>query len=710
MKMNRLLLLVLALLLSFNYATAQKPVKVKIKKTEYQIAGNDAADAWKSLVKGTALFKQNKRGSYRDAIEYLQQAYRYNPDYPQLNYMLGVSYLKAGYQKEAQKYLEDALDLNPNVTPDIHLWLGRAYHLNYEFDEAIDEYNLYLQSLEGRKLSKAKPMVDRFIEECNNAIELSKKHSNVIISNMGEGVNTKYAEYAPVFAPYDSVVFFTSRRPSEFNDRKVPYDKDYYEDIYYTSYKLGKWYKAALFPAPVNSKANDASVAISPNGRQILIRRGYNQGTFLLSKYNKEKSKWSKPKPAIKKINGNKSDETTLTFSHDSLTVYFVSNRRGGVGGKDIWMTKRSSITNSGWSKPVNLGDVINTPYDEEAVFIADNDSTLYFASKGHNTIGGYDIFRSYLLPDGRWTEPENLGLGINTPEDDWFIFVNSDGRTGYFSSRGHDGEGMGDFDLYDFFFYTPKELFTFDSPVPLLAYFAEPVNEITLESPVPIKTMRLTVVKGTVTDYETGKPLNARIEITDNQTQKVIQTITTNATTGEFMVMLPSGKNYGMSVNAQGYMFHSENFDIPQASGYNEIVKDIKLMPINPGSKIVLRNVFFDFGKATLRPESYSELNRLADVLKKYPGMVIEISGHTDNIGSLKTNMRLSQKRAEAVVEYLVSQGVNPEQLIARGYGPTRPIASNKTEEGRQQNRRVEAKIISNPYVPPAQQQQNGN
>ncbi len=692
--MNKILIFLMALAISFT-SYAQKPYKVQIKSKDFHTVDAGYKQAVKDLHKGTRFFRKNTLGGYRQAVKYLKNAVEYNADYAPLNYELGISYLMIGDEKQGLKYIEQAFNLNPDVAPDIHLWLGRAYHLNSQFDDAIDEYLLYKNSLSERELAKQGKLIDYYIQQCNNGIELKDKELPVIITNLGEGVNSPYPEYAPVFAPFDSIVYYTSRRPSEFNHKRNIYlDDDYYEDIYYTSYKNGKWHKPALFPKPVNSKGNDASVAINPYGTEIIIRRGAGKGTFYIAK-RKHDDKWKKPKEVIKKINRKGSMETTLTFSHDSSVVYFVSDRPGGYGGKDIWMVKRSGM--GGWSKPKNLGPVINTPYDEEGVFIAQNDSVLYFASKGHNSIGGYDIFRSYKLPDGRWTEPENLGFGINTPEDDLYIFVNQDGRTGYFTSRGHDG--YGDFDIFDFFFYTPKPSFLEDAKHSLLAFKNEPVNEITLEPPVPIKTLRLTVVKGIVTEYATNKPLNATIEIVDNETQEVIQVIKTNATTGEYIVMLPSGKNYGMSVNAPGHMFYSENFDIPAAQGYTEIHKDIQLMPIDPGSKIVLRNVFFDVNSATLKPESYPELNRLAEILKRYPGIVVEISGHTDNTGSFQYNMKLSQRRAESVVMYLISQGVPASALVAKGYGPTKPIAPNDTPEGRALNRRVEVKVLVNPY-----------
>lgn len=675
--------------------------RVHIKKKEFFTTDIEFKDAWKNFKKGNHFYKQAKKGSYKIAIDSLQNALEYNPDYALLNYELGVCYIKISDEANGLAFIEEAFNLDPNVTEDIHYWLGRAYHLNARFDDAIDEYKTYRDALSKGQFKKQADAINKLIKECEVGREIIEQPVSIIITNLGEKINSEYPDYSPIFAPYDSIVFFTSRRPETTGgrrNRKV--SNEYFEDIYYTSAKQGTWRTAAAMPKPINSKGNDASIAVNPTGQGLLIYRGKKGmgNIFISMKWRKNNGDqvWTRPKQVIKRVNKKKYRESSLTFNHDSSMVFFVSNRKkNGYGGKDIWISMKRGNSNNGWTKPFNAGPGINTIYDEESVFLLDNDSILYFSSKGHNTMGGYDIFRSYLLPDGRWDEAENVGYPFNSTADDLSVFVNADNRSGYYASSGQE-ENYGDIDLYEFFFYEPKENFN-DSEDDLIAYIKEPVNELLMESPIKIKTMQMTVVVGTVSEYETMKPLYARIEIIDNATQEVVQTIMTNATTGDYTVMLPSGKDYGMSVNADGYMFHSENFVIPEANGYQEIRKDIQLLPVNPGSKITLRNVFFDSGKYALKPESYPELNRLAEAFKLYPNLVIEISGHTDSQGSASSNKTLSQNRANSVVDYLVSIGVEKTHLVAQGYGEEQPVADNKTKEGRALNRRVEAKIISN-------------
>jgi len=680
---------------SLGFAYSQQNPKIEKEKFKVDEAGY--TEAWKNIKKGNRLYKQKLKGSYELALDYYLKAYEYNADCAELSYKIGICYIKKSDQKNALKYILEAYDTDAFVTSDIHFWMGRAYHLNENMPKAIASYKDYSDALDIKALKKSTYNTERRIEECNNGIEIMKTPVRVLIENLGPGINTEQPDYAPVFVTYlDSVVLFTSKRPTTVGGKRNPLTKEFFEDIYFTSFINGKWHDAKSYPKPINSKGNDAAVAVSSNGYEMLVYRGnkYN-GNIYKADFNYDNDKWGRPKKVIKRINTKRHQETTLTFSHDSAVIYFVSNSKKGYGGKDIWVTRRRENSNLGWSKPKNLGNIINTEYDEESVYLTNNDSVLYFASKGHKTMGGFDVFKSYKLMDGTWTEPINLGYPINTAEDDMFFSIDQAGRTGYYASKGN-ADNYGDYDLYSVIFLGKEKPNYQDNEDELVAFVKKPTEEIVLEEPVFIKTMKLTIVKGKVTEFSTAKPLYATIEIIDNATNEVLQTIKTNAQTGEYTVMLPSGKNYGMTVNAEGYMFHSENFEIPAETEFQEIVIDIQLLPFDPGAKVVLRNVFFDTGKATLRPESYPELNKLGQIFLLYPALVIEISGHTDNVGNAANNKLLSQNRAKAVVAYLVSIGVPEIRLVAAGYGKDQPVADNATAEGRQLNRRVEAKILS--------------
>jgi len=380
--------------------------------------------------------------------------------------------------------------------------------------------------------------------------------------------------------------------------------------------------------------------------------------------------------------------ESGASIGPDGRILYFISDRPGGMGGKDIWMSQREH--NDTWSTPINLS-AINTPYDEEGVFIHPDGKTLYFSSKGHNTMGGYDIFIS-INDNSEWSNPINLGYPINTAADDLCFVLASSGQRAYFSSS-RQGT-IGDQDIFIINYMIAKSVMP-SSEANFLAWPSEPSMSVSSNLLSAENLPSMILWKGKITD-ENGNPLEAQIILTDNETNEQIAVFTSNSETGNFLVSLPSGKNYGIAIKKDGYLFHSENFNIPENAPYEELMKDIKLKKVAAGAEIVFNNIFFDFNKATLRPESKTELKNVIEFLQQNPSVTIEISGHTDNVGSYEYNQSLSERRAKAVVDYLVKQGIPLSRLVYKGYSFSKPIASNDTEEGRQQNRRVEFKILS--------------
>jgi outer membrane protein OmpA-like peptidoglycan-associated protein len=408
-----------------------------------------------------------------------------------------------------------------------------------------------------------------------------------------------------------------------------------------------------------------------------------------------EEGEWQNPKHLPKEINTDY-HESSACFSPDMKGLYFVSDREGGFGGQDIYYTALSDKSKENklvFEDPVNLGSAINTPYDEMGVFMRADERALYFSSKGHKTMGGYDIFVSFR-ENNEWTEPENIGYPVNTPDDDVFFSVNSTGKRGYYSSV--DVEGFGKRDLYMITFLGPEKPHAHKPEYESLAFEFKPVIETRLEEEVEVKDFALVMVRGKIMDQVSHSPLGVLMEIIDNQTFQMIASFESNQRTGEYMVSLPSGKSYAFAVKAKEYLFYSENFEIPPTTVFKEMTKDIYLAKVKVGSKIVLKNIFFEFNKATLKPESIPELERLVKLLNDVPTLKIEISGHTDNIGSQLYNEELSEKRAKAVVDYLVAKDIEPQRLTSKGYGFSQPIASNDTEEGRAMNRRTEFKVIS--------------
>ncbi|GAB4145901.1 MAG: hypothetical protein Fur0041_20400 [Bacteroidia bacterium] len=626
---------------------------------------------------------------FKLALQELLQANQFNPNSASCNYRIGVCYYNIPAQKlMGLAYIEKAAKLNPSVDPDLNYYLGRLYHLSSRWDEAITAYRNYqtpLNSDPNKNRDKNADM-NRKIGECINGKEYVKNPQRVFIDNLGPIVNTPDPEYTPIITADESVMLFTSRRASTTGGQK-DMDNQYFEDLYKTEFVNGKWTTPVNMGKPVNSEDHDATAGLSPDGQKLYIYRPTKGGDIYESILKGDK--WSEPERLNKYINSD-GHESSVSVSFDGKKLYFVSDKEGTIGNRDIWV---STIDAKGrWGESSNLGPVINTIYGEEGIFVHPDGKTIYFSSQGHKTMGGYDIFKSEWK-DGKWSEPENLGYPINGPDDDVFFVINASGKHGYFASNKSDGQG--EKDIYKITFLGPEKQLALSNEDNLLAGVAQPVKSVQAAQVVEIKTAQITILKGTVTDAFTKKPVAAQIELVDNERREVIATFPCNSSTGKYLVSLPSGKNYGIAVKADGYLFHSENFDIPATSNYQEVVKDIELKNVAIGSTIILKNIFFDFDKSTLKPESYLELDRLVKLLNDVPSLKIEISGHTDSKGADDYNLKLSDARAKAVVDYLISKGIKADRLQSIGYGETKPIDTNDTEEGRANNRRTEFKII---------------
>lgn len=635
----------------------------------------------------------NAMGAYKQAIEPYLKAQEFNPNNALLNFRLGVTYYSLPDSRlRGLPYFEKAYKLNPAVDPDIHYYLGRMYHLNMQWDKAIEEYKLHKGAIstDPKKNMLRMADMDKKVVECQNGKEFVKNPQRVFIDNTGNGINTNDQEYSPVITADEGTMFYTSVRPGCTGGAV---DGQYAEDVFMSVYKDGKWQQAVNIGTKINSKNHDAAVGIAPDGQTLFIYRGDNGGDLYQSEL--KGIEWSEPERMNKNINTNM-HEPSCGISFDGKKFTFISSRKeGSVGARDIWISNKDEKGN--WGTAINAGSV-NTKYNEEAIFVHPDGKTFYFASQGHKTMGGYDIFK-VTYENGKWGEPENLGYPINGPDDDVFFVISGSGRHGYFASSksgGDLGQSYGGMDIYKITFLGPEKPLTLGNEDNLLASVAQPVKSVSAAPPMEIKTAQITILKGVVTDAISQKPVAATIELVDNEKREIIATFTANSSTGKYLVSLPSGKNYGIAVKAEGYLFHSENFDIPLATGYQEVVKDVQLKPVAVGSIIVLRNIFFDYNKATLRPESQVELDRLIKLLNDVPSMKIEIGGHTDKRGDDDYNQKLSQNRSQSVVDFLVGKGISRDRLTAMGYGETKPVTSGTTEEDHQQNRRTEFKILS--------------
>ncbi len=625
---------------------------------------------------------------YAPALELYVLGLKIEGNNPKANFNLGICYQETAYREKSLSYLKKAFELKPDIHPDILFFLGKAYQYNHKFTEAIQHYEMFLKNLEKDDPLSAK--INRRLYECKNGIRYLKDPVKARIDNIGSIINSKSADFAPVISADETVLVFTSRRDGSTGGEMTPEDNKFYEDMY-ISYKSNGTWSVPRNLKEINTTYHDACVALSPDGKQLFIYRDEQGGNLYSSSFDAINNIWSKPVSLGENIN-TKYQEPSISMTADGSTIFFSSNRPGGMGGLDIYMSKKTP--EGKWGEAVNLGPTINTPYNDDAPFIHTDGQTLYFSSCGHSGMGDYDIYRSDLR-DGQWFTPENLGYPINTADDDIYFVLSADNLHGYYASAKEGGVGE-------------KDIYLISMPPRKTVEMTTQIKTIQTKTVAPqIKTVAMatqlttevqanaTILKGKVIDAATKQPLQADVVLVDNSSATQLEENRTDSA-GVFNTFMPSGKNYNFSVQKEGYLFHSENFDIPQAQGFQEFTLVIELKKIDVGSKVVLRNIFFDFDKATLRKESTTELENLLEIMQEMPKLKIEISGHTDNKGSAEYNKILSEKRAKAVVEYLIQKGISVERLRYAGYGKERPIATNDTEGGRQLNRRTEFEIIA--------------
>jgi outer membrane protein OmpA-like peptidoglycan-associated protein/tetratricopeptide (TPR) repeat protein len=685
----------------FFTSTFLKAQDIPFEKSYFKERKDEFKDAKAALDEGNAYYEQGYQ-AYKVSLPLFLKAHTFNPNNSELNYKVGKCYLYSNYKTKATPFLEKALELNPNVAQDIRYYLGRAYHLQKQWDKATAEYKKYRNTISGINAPERFADVDKKIEECGYGKKYDEKPDDrVFIDNIGKAINTEGPEYGAIISADESMMIYTSRRLNTTGGKQDPFINEYFEDIYISYKEKGKWLPSQNIGKPVNTEGHDASVALSPDGQKLIIYID-DKGDGNLYECKLEGTTWSKPKKLDNNTINTKEHESSASYAADGKTLFFVSNRQGGLGGRDIWYSKWDE-KNQKWGAAINMGATLNTKYNEESIVVHPDGKTLYFSSEGHSSSGGYDIFKSEFK-NGAWQKPENLGYPINTPDDDVFFVISGSGRRGYYSSVKNDT--YGEKDVYVITFLGPEKPYILSNEDNLLASRTAPVTEKIIEKPVESSAKKITILKGAIKELGSLKAIKAEIELIDVEENTVLATFESNSSTGKYLVSLPSGKNYGLAVKAEGYLFHSENFNIPDDAAFKEVEKDILLQKLEVGSKIILKNIFYDYKKATLRPSSMNELDRLYDLLTKNPSLKVELSAHTDSRGGDAYNNKLSEERAQSCVVYLTNKGISKDRLIVKGYGKQQLLISDveiskikneeDKEEAHEQNRRTEFKIIA--------------
>ncbi|MDN5212482.1 OmpA family protein [Fulvivirgaceae bacterium BMA12] len=633
------------------------------------------------------------------ANEQYVMAANMDPDNIKANYMAGKTYIESINRDRSAKYFLRAYEIDPEYRFDLLYYVGKGYQYGMEFDKALEYYNKYKEKIKKEKNYRGKDVVpvsevERNIYECENGKEFTANPANFSIVNIGKKINSDLMDYGPVLNSDENILIFTSRRKDGNVNEDVADDNFSYEDIYISKKENGEWGKAENLGEQINTLYHESSLSLNADGSQLYIYRSENGGDIYISKLN-EDGTYSESQPLSENINSSFS-ENSISESPDGQTLFFSSDRPGGLGGLDIYYSVKEK--NGKWSRAKNVGAVINTEYDDDSPFIHYDGKTLYFSTKGRKGMGGYDIFKSEYDSVGQeWSEPVNLGYPINTPDNDVFFVSTKDGKRGYYASVREDGYGYNDIyevtipDLVDDDeLLASKEADVEDEPEQPKEQEVKQVEEKPVLQPVTLLVR--------VEDDDTAETLNAKVSLTGVGDNIIIPVKRDDNNHFIFTVTYPEPKDFMLTAEMDGYLFKSYKITMPAATEKaKEVKRKIELNPLSVGVSSVLRNIYFEFDKDSFTQQSYTELNKLEKLLSSNPNVKVLIAGHTDRIGTIVYNKDLSQRRAEAVVKWLKKKGIDPRRLEAKGFGKTRPLASNDDEsEGRELNRRVEFSVTS--------------
>ncbi|MFA5574107.1 MAG: OmpA family protein [Brumimicrobium sp.] len=666
-------LLVLVTFFFYGCATAQTGYSTKNKKA---IKLFKEAQEWPRK----NLNYQTNRPDFEGAIKLLEKALGRDNNFLEAHQMIGEMYMYVGENKKAVEHFKRSLEIRPSahLNGQLYLDIGELQLKNAEFEDAKKYFNMVLDGSVRNPPQNVVQLSQELKKTAELNIEARKNPMDINPVNIGKGVNTERPEYFPTITVDGKTLLFT--REIEFERSQGNRGQ---EDFFISQLtEDGVWGQAVPMPKNINTKLNEGAPTFSADGRTVVFVAcadvtGFNygpnregKGSCDLFVTERIGDTWTDPINLPGEVN-TPTWESQPSLSADGKTLYFI--RQVGPRERqrtDIFMSEKQA--DGTWGKAIRLPDNINTSHRETSVQIHPDGQTLYFTSDGHPGLGGTDIFMSRKDPLGNWGNPINLGYPINTENNENSLLVGPNGEIAFFASDRKGG--FGDLDIYHF--RMPEEL-------------------------RPIKT---TYFEGIVFDAITKKPLRGNFELIDIQTGEQVVRSTADAVTGEFLLALPTGKEYVLNVSHNGYTFFSQNFNMKK--GNNEAVQmDVPMIPITSDNPVLLANVFFDLDKSSLRKESYVELNKLVDFLRNNPQIKIEIGGHTDSRGNESHNQTLSENRAKSVFDYLVENGINASRLSYKGYGSTKPIQTEETigamtseeakEKAHQENRRTEYRIV---------------
>lgn len=597
------------------------------------------------------------RRQFPQAINLLRQALEKDDEFTEAHFRIGSAYRSLNALDKAKYHLEKVISLTQGDLDfaGAYIALAELYFQQGKYKESLTFIDRF-KSMGG--INK------RIINEVNNleknARFAAEKIQHPLDFNpqaMSKTVNKFPLQYFPVLTADNQSIIFT---------RREGLSAQHDEDIFVSKKNENEeWTAPVSISDNINTVYNEGTCAITADGRMLIFtscvgRKGFGSCDLYVS--YKTGDQWSEPENMGPSIN-SPAWESQPSLSADGKTLYFISDRRGGQGKRDIWISQMDEENQ--WQQAVNLGKDINTPDDEVSPFIHANGQVLYFASKGYPGFGGFDLY--YTNKTGiDWSEPVNVGYPLNNSDDQVSLFVTADGKKGYYS---YEQRSQGDFNSsYILFFDVPEEI------------------RITNTS---------NYVKGKVFDAVTKEEIFATIDLYDILANSLISSVKSDSTNGQYLMVLTEGAEYALYASKPGYLFESLSFDYKEDKDLEPFHIDIYLQPVKVGTKTTLKNIFFEVDKYEIQEKSKTELDKIIRFLKENPTYKIEIGGHTDNTGADDYNKTLSVNRAKSVYNYLIAQGVPKARLRYKGYGEAQPIAPNDTEENKQLNRRIEFKVV---------------
>ncbi len=608
-----------------GFAYGQKPSPDKRAQAAYIEAGK--------------LLRTNKLD---EAAQQLSTAISYDRNFATAHQQLGDILRKQERFIDASTHYQQVLQLDPELTPLTYFALGESLLFSGKYFEAEQALQSYLQRTTPTVSSQK--LIKKYLADCRYALLHIQPQSN-ILQRLEGMINTPNDEYFPKLTADNRTIIFTRKTNNQ-------------ENFYASNLSETGWSQAEMLVGTINSEDfNEGAHCISPDGKYIFFTgcnwpNGMGSCDIYVSKL--ENGSWSEPHNLGTPVN-SKGWEAQPAISADGKTLYFVSNRAGGLGGYDIYSSMLQD--NGGWSVPKNLGPMINSAFDEASPYIHADGRTLYFASDGWPGFGRKDLFFSQLDSTQQWSTPINMGNGVNDFRDQTSLHVSMNGKIGHLSAQ----DSSGNLDIYSFQMQPPLQ-------------------------PDPV-----TYVVGSVRDANSDRPLDATIEVINTTTGKKIFRDNSDPEDGTFLATLPIGYNYAFQIQRAGYLFTSLQYalDNPQLTD-EKFEIEIRLSAIAKGAASTLNNIYFAVNQHELLLESKADLKLLVSFLQQNTKLHIEIAGHTDGTGNAQSNQLLSEERAASVKAYLVSQGIQANRLSTKGYGANKPIADNETASGRQLNRRT--------------------